>query len=58
MTPSYYPGGKELTDKEYSKWMDSVIDKYRKRKKIKTLQQVKEGLKKKTLKRGKNERTN
>ena len=58
MTPSYYPGGKELTDKEYSKWMDSVIDKYRKRKKIKTLQQVKEGLKKKTPKRGKNERTN
>jgi hypothetical protein len=58
MTPSYYPGGKELTDKEYSKWMDSVIDKYRKRKKIKTLQQVKEGLKKKTPKRGKNERAN
>ena len=48
----------ELTDKEYSKWMDSVIDKYRKRKKIKTLQQVKEGLKKKTPKRGKNERAN
>jgi len=58
MSPSYYPGGKELTDKEYSKWMDSVIDKYRKRKKIKTLQQVKEGLKKKTPKRGKNERAN
>jgi len=58
MTPSYYPGGKEITDKEYSKWMDSVIDKYRKRKKIKTLQQVKEGLKKKTPKRGKNERAN
>jgi len=58
MTPSYYPGGKELTDKEYSKWMDSVIDKYRKRKKIKTLQQVKEGLKKKTPKREKNERAN
>jgi len=58
MTPSYYPSGKELTNKEYSKWMDSVIDKYRKRKKIKTLQQVKEGLKKKTPKRGKNERAN
>jgi len=58
MSPSYYPGGKELTDKEYSKWMDSVIEKYRKRKKIKTLQQVKEGLRKKTPKRGKNERAN
>ena len=32
---SYYPGGKEISEKEYSKYMDGVIKKYRAKKKAK-----------------------
>ena len=35
MSYSYYPGGKEISEKEYSKYMDGVMKKYRAKKKAK-----------------------